>query len=67
MALGVPVGTLVLVGLPAGCPLMMFFMMRGMHDQDSPAGHNSAGEHTDRDHDPLRKHGHQHPYGHGHA
>ncbi|MFF4117500.1 hypothetical protein ACFY0P_29125 [Streptomyces sp. NPDC001714] len=55
------------MGLPAGCPLMMFFMKRGMHDQDSPAGHNSADEHTDRDHDPLRKHGHQHPYGHGHA
>ncbi|WP_457030775.1 DUF2933 domain-containing protein [Kitasatospora sp. P5_F3] len=30
-ALGVPVGTIALLGIVAVCPLMMFFMMRGMH------------------------------------
>ena len=29
--LGVPVGTLALLGLLLVCPLMMVFMMRGMH------------------------------------
>ncbi len=37
---GLPVSTLALFGLVLACPLMMFFMMRGMHgaehDQHSP-------------------------------
>ncbi|MEU7033707.1 DUF2933 domain-containing protein [Streptomyces sp. NPDC046237] len=33
LALGVPVGTLAILGVALACPLMMFFMMRGMHDQ----------------------------------
>ncbi|MEV5973152.1 DUF2933 domain-containing protein [Streptomyces sp. NPDC051921] len=47
-ALGVPVATLAILGAALACPLMMFFMMRGMHDQ--------AG----RDHDP-RRHGRHAP------
>lgn len=30
LALGVPVGTLAIPGIALACPLMMFFMMRGM-------------------------------------
>lgn len=33
LALGVPVGTLAILGVALACPLMMFFMMRGTHDQ----------------------------------
>ncbi|WP_220137152.1 DUF2933 domain-containing protein [Streptomyces himalayensis] len=32
LALGLPLSTLVLLGIVLLCPLMMFFMMRGMHD-----------------------------------
>ncbi|MFF9194282.1 DUF2933 domain-containing protein [Streptomyces sp. NPDC014779] len=45
LALGVPVGTLAILGVALACPLMMFFMMRGMHDQ---SGH---GEDLHRHHD----------------
>ncbi|MFE4599705.1 DUF2933 domain-containing protein [Kitasatospora indigofera] len=31
LALGVPVSSLAVLGIVAVCPLMMFFMMRGMH------------------------------------
>lgn len=42
--LGLPVGTLALLGLVLVCPLMMLFMMRGMHggdgyDQTRPEQH----------------------------
>jgi hypothetical protein len=33
----------------AACPLMMFFMMKGMHGQDTHGGHSR----DDRDDDPL--------------
>lgn len=36
---GVPVGTLALLGMVLVCPLMMIFMMRGMHGGDSGEGH----------------------------
>jgi DUF2933 family protein len=65
VALGVPFGTIALVALLVGCPLMMFFMMRGMHGGDSHGGHDKPGEPTVPDRDPLVKQDHQHPYGHG--
>ncbi|MGW3938515.1 hypothetical protein [Streptomyces sp. NBC_00024] len=70
VALGVPIGTIVLLAILAACPLMMMFMMRGMHGGGMHGGHdhtdNRTDESTDRDRDPLRKHDdHQHPYGHG--
>ncbi len=44
---GVPVGTLALFGLFLACPLMMFFMMRGMH-----GGANEGGDHHDASQQP---------------
>jgi hypothetical protein len=54
LALGAPPATLVWLALVVACPLMMFFMMRGMHDQGMHGGHG----HADRDEDPLHKHDH---------
>ncbi|MDN3027853.1 DUF2933 domain-containing protein [Streptomyces sp. S.PB5] len=54
LIIGVPLETLIWLGLVAACPLMMFFMMRGMHGQDMHGGH---GGH--RDDDPLRKDDHR--------
>ncbi|WP_328690352.1 hypothetical protein OHA74_14420 [Streptomyces phaeochromogenes] len=75
VALGVPIGTIVLLAVLGACPLMMMFMMRGMHGGDMHGGGKHGGhdhtddptdDSTDRDRDPLRKHDdHQHPYGHG--
>ena len=53
--LGVPVGTLALLGFVLVCPLMMFFMMRGMdhggtsrdHDHDQPSGKADVHDHHD--------------------
>ncbi|MFD7627779.1 DUF2933 domain-containing protein [Streptomyces sp. NPDC059851] len=42
LALGVPLGTLAWLVLVAACPLMMFFMMRGMHDTDGHADHHDS-------------------------
>ncbi|MGW0137489.1 DUF2933 domain-containing protein [Streptomyces calvus] len=52
LALGVPLGTLALLAIVAVCPLMMFFMMRGMHG----GGHGDDQPMDDRD--PIRKHDH---------
>ncbi|KAB1148653.1 DUF2933 domain-containing protein [Streptomyces luteolifulvus] len=68
VAVGVPVETIVLLAVLAACPLMMVFMMRGMHGGQGGAtrgGHDRTDESTDEDRDPLRKNDHQHPYGHG--
>ncbi|MGP4050640.1 DUF2933 domain-containing protein [Streptomyces sp. 2A115] len=55
LALGVPLATMVWLAIVAACPLMMFFMMRGMHGGSGmPGGHGPA----DRDDDPLHKHDH---------
>ncbi|MFE7811267.1 DUF2933 domain-containing protein [Streptomyces sp. NPDC057433] len=54
LALGVPLGTLALLAVVAACPLMMFFMMRGMH-----GGHGDERSMDVRD--PMREHDHQHP------
>ncbi|MGP4050423.1 DUF2933 domain-containing protein [Streptomyces sp. 2A115] len=43
--------SLVRLALVVACPLMMFFMMRGMHGQDMHGGHSR----DDRDDDPLQR------------
>jgi hypothetical protein len=45
VAVGVPAYTLLFAGLALACPLMMMFMMRGMH-----SGHDHADDH---DHTPT--------------
>ncbi|MFD0274242.1 DUF2933 domain-containing protein [Kitasatospora sp. NPDC127111] len=58
LALGVPVGTLALLGIVAVCPLMMFFMMRGMHGM----GDDDQHRHNTNDRDPFPKDDHRdHP------
>ncbi|MFB7171908.1 hypothetical protein ACFCYM_13910 [Streptomyces sp. NPDC056254] len=57
LALGVPVGTLSVLAIVAVCPLMMFFMMRGMHGSDDMHGHGHDEAPKDRDphdHEPFR-------------
>ena len=44
---GVPVGALAVVALLLACPLMMFFMMRGMSHDDRPRDNPTS--HADRD------------------
>lgn len=50
---GVPTGTLLILPLILVCPLMMFFMMRGMdhggtrHDHDQQAGQAEVHDHDD--------------------
>lgn len=63
LALGVPPSSLVFLAVALACPLMMLFMMRGMHDAGTH-DHNRA----DRDEGPspssssrggpIRKHDH---------
>ncbi|WKX06923.1 DUF2933 domain-containing protein [Streptomyces sp. NL15-2K] len=46
------------LALVAACPLMMIFLMKGVHGQDMHGGHSDDG----LDDDPLDKHDqHQHP------
>jgi len=62
---GVPAATLLIAALILVCPLMMFFMMRGMHggdmsghDSHTPAGRDHtdhAQEHDHRLHDAGRR------------
>lgn len=51
LIVGASLESLVWLALVAACPLMMFFMMKGMH-----GGHDQHRD--DLDEDPLRKHGH---------
>ena len=55
---GVPVGTLIVLPLLLACPLMMFFMMRGMDHGGSPSMHDdnrdSARDRRDRERDSRR-------------
>ena len=44
--LGLPLGTLALLGLVLVCPLMMIFMMRGMHGGESDQHDASANGDT---------------------
>ncbi|MFI9151650.1 DUF2933 domain-containing protein [Streptomyces sp. NPDC053367] len=56
LIVGASLQSLVWLALVAACPLMMFFMMRGMHGQDMHGGHDRHRD--DRDLDPPRKHDH---------
>ena len=47
LALGVPMNTLLVLGLVLVCPLMMLFMMRGMHGTNEQHRHEA----NDRSHD----------------
>ncbi|MFF7647523.1 DUF2933 domain-containing protein [Streptomyces canus] len=53
---GASLQSFVWLALVAACPLMMFFMMRGMHGQDAHGGHERL--HDGRDGDPLHKRDH---------
>jgi hypothetical protein len=56
VAFGVPLATLVPFAIFLACPIMMFFMMRGMghgHSAEDHAGHGC-------EHDPTRTTTHQH-------
>ena len=55
-AFGVPVSNLLFLGVILVCPLMMLFMMRGMHGGDSHE-HGAQQPHADNE---------QQPYGHRH-
>ncbi|MEU9669140.1 DUF2933 domain-containing protein [Streptomyces bobili] len=57
LIVGASLESLAWLVLVAACPLMMFFMMRSMHGQDTHGGHSR----DDRDDDPLRKHDQLHP------
>ncbi|CAM5572893.1 DUF2933 domain-containing protein [Streptomyces aurantiogriseus] len=57
LIVGASLESLVWLALVAACPLMMFFMMKGMHGQDMHGGHSR----DHRDDDPLHKHDQQHP------
>lgn len=54
--LGVPPSTLVVLALVLVCPLMMLFMMRGMHSGDGHDQHDAkAGERSEpHDHTTAR-------------
>ncbi|MET8326300.1 DUF2933 domain-containing protein [Streptomyces sp. NPDC005181] len=55
LALGVPIGTLAVLLVVFACPLMMFFMMRGMHGGDEMHGHDDMAEKRDaHNHKPFR-------------
>ncbi|MFD4606321.1 DUF2933 domain-containing protein [Streptomyces sp. NPDC058464] len=60
LALGVPVGTIALLAIVLVCPLMMFFMMRGMHGD---GGHGTSHESPPEDDSPAKHH--RPPYGSG--
>ncbi|GLW47483.1 hypothetical protein Stsp02_31450 [Streptomyces sp. NBRC 14336] len=54
LIVGASLESFVWLALVAACPLMMFFMMRGMHGQNMQGG---PDQHRDnQDEDPLRKH-----------
>lgn len=67
LAFGVPTSSLWILGFVVLCPLMMIFMMGGMHGGDGHGGHGDSGHKSgdlpeDRDHEsrlgrwPLDKH-----------
>jgi hypothetical protein len=51
---GVPVQSLAVLGLVLVCPLMMFFMMRGMHGA-SPEESRREEDQSDRPHEPSAR------------
>lgn len=57
VALGVPASTLLFIALILACPLMMLFMMRGMHGGGTTAHHNPRSHAADqRPDDEIRYH-----------
>ncbi|MET9849689.1 DUF2933 domain-containing protein [Streptomyces ossamyceticus] len=66
LIVGASLESLAWLALVAACPLMMFFMMRGMHGQDMHGGHDQHRD--DRNEgpspsssgkeDPMHKHDH---------
>ncbi|MGW5664048.1 DUF2933 domain-containing protein [Streptomyces sp. NPDC003758] len=56
LIVGAPLQNMIWLALFVACPLMMFFMMRGMRSQDMHGGHEQ--HHDDRAEDPLHRHGH---------
>jgi hypothetical protein len=52
VALGVPATALLYGAIALACPLMMIFMMRGMHGGDDPGSH--ATHENSRDNEPDR-------------
>lgn len=50
---GVPVGTLAILAVALACPLMMMFMMSGMHGGN---GHQHGSSHDRNDHDSPSHH-----------
>ncbi|MFI7413579.1 DUF2933 domain-containing protein [Streptomyces sp. NPDC049627] len=56
LIVGASLESLVWLALVAACPLMMFFMMRGMHGQGMHDSHDQQRD--DQEDDPLRKHDH---------
>jgi hypothetical protein len=54
VALGVPATTLLSGALILACPLMMIFMMRGMHGGDDPASHPTHDNSPDNSSDDSR-------------
>ncbi|KOV74242.1 hypothetical protein ADL00_02560 [Streptomyces sp. AS58] len=57
LVVGASLESLVWLALVAACPLMMFFMMRGMNSHDTHDGHSRLHR-SKRNDDPLRKHHH---------
>ncbi|WP_198359502.1 DUF2933 domain-containing protein [Streptomyces fildesensis] len=55
LALGVPLGNLALPLILLACPVMMFFMMRGMNSGDDIQRHGRGPDDTPKDRD-LRDH-----------
>ncbi|GGY35734.1 DUF2933 domain-containing protein [Streptomyces djakartensis] len=58
LMVGASLESLAWVALVAACPLMMIFMMRGMHGQGSMHGGHDDHRRADRYEDPLHKHDH---------
>ena len=61
---GLPAGSLALLAVIVACPLMMFFMMRGMHgDQGGHGDHGGSGsEHEAHQRDAADTGSHDHSW-----
>ncbi|MFR9802802.1 hypothetical protein ACL02T_10925 [Pseudonocardia sp. RS010] len=54
-AFGLPLSSLLLLAVVLACPLMMMFMMRGMHGGGGHDGHGGHGAPRDRNEDRGRE------------
>lgn len=50
---GVPLGTIAVLAIVLACPVMMMFLMRGMHVGDHGVGSDSGHHHPEDRHNPL--------------